>query len=77
VKLEQMSISTFLAYNWSINSSGLCFFFCFFLTGQQFSFLGGTHLQEYVPVQDDVVAQLKWEKEQVEYNSTLQVEIAH
>ncbi|KAJ4803971.1 Cytokinin riboside 5'-monophosphate phosphoribohydrolase [Rhynchospora pubera] len=34
-------------------------------------------LEEYVPVQDDVVAQLSWEKEQVEYNSSLQVEIAH
>lgn len=33
-------------------------------------------LEEYVPVHDDVVSKLRWEIEQVGYNSSLQAEIA-
>ncbi|XP_073000487.1 cytokinin riboside 5'-monophosphate phosphoribohydrolase LOG3-like [Typha latifolia] len=33
-------------------------------------------LEEYVPVEDAVVAKLRWEMEQVGYNSSLHVEIA-
>ncbi|XP_008813587.1 cytokinin riboside 5'-monophosphate phosphoribohydrolase LOG3-like [Phoenix dactylifera] len=33
-------------------------------------------LEDYVPIQDAVVSQLRWEKEQVGYNFSLQAEIA-
>lgn len=62
MKFFQWNYQLFYSYVTYLNN--LCFKFCH-------------NWQEYVPVEDDVVAQLRWEKEQVEYNSSLQVEIAH